>query len=198
MSDANPGYYGSHEFRYRATNGIFPRKGEVIYGEIVGFTTSDTPIMSRQSLDVLKDKAAEKAYGKTITYTYGCEEGECVFHVYRITMVNEDAQMVELSWNQMVARCKELGLTHVTPLDTFIYDGDKEALLKRVQALVDGESGVETLPSTLDKRHIREGVVVRYESPDGTDWCKSKSRAFGLLEGYLKEKEEYIDTEEAS
>jgi hypothetical protein len=190
------GYYGKEEFRYAATRRLALHKGEVLYGELVGFTETGKPIMEPQDTSVLKDKQIEKQFGKTIFYRYGAAEGECKMYIYRITQVNEDGHVVELSWPQMVARCRELGLTPVPLVEKFIYDGDQEALMSRVLLLTDGASGMDALPSRLDASHIQEGVVVRYESEFGTGWLKSKSHIFGLLEGYLKESDNYVDTEE--
>lgn len=67
-----------------------------------------------------------------------------------------------------------------------------------MDTIVNGPKGSEALPSTVDARHPIEGVVVRVESEHGTQWLKHKSVAFGILEGYLKDRDEYIDTEEAS
>ena len=50
------GFYGEDNFREIATKGIIPRKGEVIYGEIVGYTENRAPIMNPQSTVNLKDK----------------------------------------------------------------------------------------------------------------------------------------------
>ena len=198
LSDANPGYYGSHEFRYKATSGINLRKGEVIYGEIVGYTDEANLVMERQDVSKLKDKKIEKVFGSDMMYSYGCNAGEQKFFVYRITQVNEDGHAVELSWNQVLGRCRELALTPVPTMDTFIYDGDLESLSLRVGRLVGGESGMDALASVLDSSHVREGVVVRFESSQGTGFLKEKSKIFGLLEGYLKDREDFVDLEEAA
>lgn len=194
--EGQEGYYGKEEFRFNATKGITLHKGEVVYGELVGFTETGAPIMSPQDLSSLKDKKIEKRFGKVNTFRYGAANGECKAFVYRITQVNEDGNAVELSWNQMVARARELGLTPVPIVDKFIYDGDMEALAARVSVLTDGADGTEALPSRLDETHIQEGVVVRYESEFGTGWLKSKGFYFSVLEGILKESDSYVDTEE--
>ena len=190
------GYYGKEDFRRHATSGIALHKGEVIYGELVGYTETGAPIMSPQSTSGLNDKAVKSRFGDTITYRYGAEDGQCKTYIYRITRVNEDGHAVDLSWPQMVNRCRELGLTPVPLIESFIFDGDYEKLAERVSVLTDGESGMDALPSRLDTSHIQEGVVIRYESEHGTDWLKSKSITFGLLEGYLKDSDSYVDAEE--
>lgn len=86
-------------------------------------------------------------------------------------------------------------------LDRFEFDGDVEKALIRINSFLANDKCVA---STLDSRHIIEGVCVRIELPSndildtkiGT-WMvfKHKSFIFGLLEGYLKEKE--VETEES-
>lgn len=197
--DPNSGYYGTKGFRFSATRDIILDKGEVIYGELVGFTENGRSIMDTHSTSALKDKAFQKTYGEVMTYTYGVNTtNECHLYVYRITKVNEDGKVTELSWPQVVLRCTELGLKTVPFIEKFIYDGDQEKLSERISALTDSPDGELPYPSRLDQRHISEGVVVRYESEFGTGWLKSKSYVFGLLEGYLKESDDFVDPEEIS
>ena len=60
-------------------------------------------------------------------------------------------------------------------------------------------SDLEVGPSTLDHTHIREGVVVRVENPDGTThFLKAKSYEFKVLEGIIKNNDSYVDMEEVS
>ena len=184
-------YYKDDVFRRKAVGKLEGNlhKGEVVYGEIVGYVSAGVPIMSPQDTTSLKDKAIEKKYGPKMTYSYGLADGECEFYVYRIAMVNEEGKAVELSWNQVKARCSELGVKYVPELTSFVYDGNAEALRKTVDALVEGDS-------ILDARHIREGVCIRVEHPKMHNIFKHKSFAFGVLEGFLKEKDEAVDREE--
>lgn len=197
--DDETGFYGKEAFRYMATSKITLHKGEVIYGEIVGYTDTGAPIMSPQDTSILKDKKAEKMFGKQIVYKYGCIPHTWDVYIYRITQVNEDGNVTELSWPQVLGRCKELGLKPVPFIDKgFIYDGRAEWLLSYVDAIVNGADGQQVRESTVDSTHPMEGVVVRYESEHGTGWLKHKSFVFGYLEGYLKEKDDYVDTEETA
>lgn len=196
------GWYGSNQFRWDAitklTNNLHP--GEVLYYELVGWAGETTPVMARHNTKDLKD--IKKQYGPEITYTYGQPQGTCGLFVYRITRVSEDGHVIDLSWPQIKARCAELGL-EVTPdiappfaVRTLghaqIYGGETAALEQWVDSMLEG-------PSLLDENHIREGVVIRVESPDGrTYFLKAKSFSFGVMEGYLKNTEEYIDLEEIS
>lgn len=209
-------FYGASGFRYRATRGIEPAKGEVIYGEIVGWSDLEgrSPIQS-QSTEQFKEKSLTAKFGPRCNYLYGCQPGEAAFYVYRITQVNEDGYVVELAWHDVVRRCKELGLVHVPVLAEFIYGGNhtvginfailgktkeeflSEYLATTVQQLVNG-TGNEVLSDPLDENTIREGVVLRVESEFGTTWHKEKSIVFKVLEGLMKEDDTVVDIEEAS
>ena len=190
------GFYGEEDFRRKAVDGIALHKGEVIYGEIVGYTETLAPIMATQSIASLKDKSLKVVFGETIEYSYGCQKGECRLFVYRITQVNEDGYVVELSWRQVLKRCRELGLNAVPTIAPMVILDDPKELEDVVLSLTDTESGPHK--SVLDERHIREGVVVRWESEHGIGWLKNKSFTFGVLEGYLKESDDFVDTEEAA
>ena len=107
------------------------RKGETVYGEIVGFETNGSPIMPSVDTTKLNDKEFTKKYGKIMTYSYGCTEKESKFYVYRITMTNEDGYSIDYSWDDVVSRCKELGLQTVPHLRTFtLRELELELLLK--------------------------------------------------------------------
>ena len=116
-----------------------------------------------------------------------------------MTMVNDDGYTVELSWPQVKRRAAQLGLstvpelTHPLVIPQGINAGSaQEYLNEQVEPLLEGYS-------TLDENHIREGVCVRIEAPDGdTKVLKAKSFTFGVLEGFIKDSDDYVDTEEIS
>lgn len=203
-----PSFYGNEEFRYESIKNLEGQlhKGEILYYEIVGYTTTNQPLMASQPTEGLRDKAITKTYGKQMNYSYGCVPGNCEVYVYRITRTNEDGDVVELSWPQVKARCNELGIKYVPEFaadhQPHVYKTfgahstksymDQHNLEELVAQFIDG-------PSTLDGTHIREGVVVRVEKPNGdTEWYKAKSFTFGVLEGYIKENDDAVDLEEIS
>ena len=111
----------------------------------------------------------------------------------------------------MTKRSRELGVPMVPLMKSFVLTGtavwgggldlsDAESLAMQVDQLTEVDpKDPRALPSSLDPNTLREGVVVRYETPDGEiGWLKNKSFYFGVLEGYLKESDDYVDTEEAS
>jgi hypothetical protein len=51
----------------------------------------------------------------------------------------------------------------------------------------------------LDGDTLREGVVIRWEDKEGNvGFLKNKSKAFGILEGYIKDSIDYVDAEESA
>jgi hypothetical protein len=214
------GFYASDGFRHHAVEPLRGRlfKGEVLYFELVGRTDSvggSSPgwIMSPGDNTKLKDKEIERLYGKEMCWTYGTNISElandyCRLYVYRITRVTDDGHAIDLTWPQVKARCRQLGVRHVPELTAcpFVLSVTESMMvgdgLGHVRSIDDLKSVVAKLtegPSTIDSSHIREGVVVRIDSPDGqTRFLKSKSFTFGLLEGYIKEREDAVDMEEIS
>ena len=196
------GYHGTEEYRYNAVKGVVPRLGEILYGEVVGYTTNGNPIMEPQDTVKLKDKAVREMFGDSVVYDYGLEKGTCKFYVYRITQTDDDGYVTELSWYQVKKRCKELGIDHVPELDVILYDfffinESGQSFEEIVSEETEGEDG-SPLTSTLSSKVLREGVVVRIDNEHGTTWMKNKGFTFGVLEGYLKESDEYVDAEEVS
>jgi len=195
-------------FRLTAIRGLQGNlhPGEVIYLEIVGYTSTGALISMPQSIGKLQDKKRrsqlQDRYGPKMRYTYGCVERECRPYVYRIVQAAFDGYQVELSWPQIKRRCAELGIEHVPELcgPRTVVSGhirfEASVTLKQLREQLDM---LVDCPSTLCNRHIREGVAIRVDYPDGTTkWYKQKSWLFGVLEGYLKEDETYVDREEVS
>lgn len=192
----NVQWRGGDPFRFRVTapaNGRLIR-GEVVYGEIMGYRDNGKAIQSH-STDALPE--LKPIYGPRIDYLAGATEGEAKGWVYRIASVSDDGRQVEWSWPQVKNRAFELGF-EVVPvvLGPIVYDGDFDALFRLVDEWVNGKSGSEALPSVVDSRHIREGAVVRAEAPDGSvRWWKHKSWAFLTLEGMAMERGQ-VDVED--
>jgi hypothetical protein len=187
------GFYGNDSFRKNVTLDLENRlhKGEIIYYEIVGYTTEGSLIMPAVDTSSLKDKEFTKKYGKIMEYKYKQLPGICKIYVYNITRVNEDGNVITLSWEQIKRRCNELGIDHAPELDEkFIYNGDKLELFERIEKTINGES-------VIDQSHIREGVCLRIEHEKITI-LKDKSFAFKVLEGITKADDNYIDIEEAN
>jgi hypothetical protein len=188
-------WYGDEAFRVNATKKLMDNlhKGEMVYGEIVGWAGAETPIMPPHDTTQLRDKSIRKIYGDKIHYTYGCPAGTQELYIYRITMSNEDGVVTELPWWAVKRRANELGVKHVVRVVRPFFVGtedDREKLKSLIESLVNGASQFGN--------HIREGVAIRVEHEKLFDILKAKSFTFGLLEGYLKEDESVIDREEAA
>ena len=209
LADFDGGYYGSNEFREQHSK-FFDgklRKGETVYYEVVGFTTNGTPIMGDADNKKLNDKEFVKQYGKTTTFSYGCDpqgrEGkpQSDIYVYRMTMTNEDGDVVEYTPDFMRYRCEQMGVKTVPVLwyglipenpgasyDDTITAG--EWIKNVAERFYDG-------PDPIGKTHVREGVVVRIINRPKFAAYKHKNFSFKVLEGIIKEVADAPDMEEA-
>lgn len=216
------GFYDSDDFRMamaaKFENKL--RKGEVVYYEIVGFQgPNGAPIMSQVANSKVKDPEFIKQYGSTTTFSYGCDSkggyeinyeepfGDllhapqyiqpcCEVYVYRMTMVNEDGDVVEYSPAQIKERCEQMGVHTVMEFETFIIPEDiltmspGEYVLRQVEQYFDG-------PDPIGKTHVREGVVARILNRSNFAVYKHKNFSFKVLEGIAKDEATAPDMEEA-
>jgi hypothetical protein len=214
------GFYGSNEFR-KPYHDFFEGKllkGETVYYEIVGFTHDGGSIMGVCDNKKLKDKEFVKKYGEKTVFSYGCtpavsvyEDGDGVLqvtkqndiYVYRMTMTNEDGEVVEYTPDQMRHRCMYMGVKCV-PVHWYGFIPDEEVftgtsceytdpgqfVLAKAEEFYDGEEPI-------DPTHIREGVVVRVINRPTFTAYKHKNFQFKVLEGIIKETAEAPDMEEA-
>ena len=195
------GFYGSNEFRKQYHDFFEGKlwKGETVYYEIVGFTHDGTPIMSTCSNEKLKDKAFVKQYGKTTTFSYGCDpqgrEGkpQSDIYVYRMTMTNEDGQVVEYTPDFMRYRCMYMGVKTV-PVEWAGFIPDEEVftgtsceltdagqfVLEKAEKFFDGSEPI-------DPSHIREGVVIRVINRPTFTAYKHKNYTFKMISGIIAE-----------
>lgn len=231
------GYYDDNSFRLRMAEKFEGKlhKGETVYYEIVGFVNEDTPIMASVKNSKIKDKEFSKQYGEETVFSYGCDpNGEweetscapddfyadgpvaatteiipprCEVYVYRMTMSNDDGDVVEMSPEQMRLRCDQMGVKYVPVFEQFIIpdmgmdvnkDGTDdifaispgEYVLRKVEQYFDG-------PDPIGKTHIREGVVARIVNRPTIAVYKHKNFSFKVLEGIIKEDAAAPDMEEA-
>lgn len=216
------GYYGSNEFR-EAHSKFFEGKlwkGEEIYYEVVGFTTNGTPIMASGDNKKLNDKEFVKQYGQTTVFSYGCAPdggAEPDYHtencgapylvkgpqsdiyVYRMTMTNEDGDVVEYTPDFMRYRCEQMGVKTVPVFTHFIlHDYDLEMDTRTPGEIVkDVAEKYYDGPDPVGKTHVREGVVVRIINRPKFCAYKHKNWYFKALEGIVKVEAETPDMEEA-
>lgn len=179
-------------------------KGEAVYGEIVGYTPSGTPIMGTHSNSKLKpfmDKKEYKefinTYGETTEFNYGCVPENNLgvnneVYVYRITRQNEDGETIDLTWEQVKQRCEQLGVEHVPELFNFQFDsGYKDHYFTVINQILDKDS--KKFPM-----HLKEGICIRVDNGSLTPKIlKHKAYYFKVLEGIIKE-QDVVDIEESN
>ena len=216
LDDWDGGFYGSNAFRKQHHDKFVGKlhKGEEVYYEVVGFTDNGTPIMGVGNNKKL-DKDFVKQYGETTTFSYGCDCAEQAWkedrgqdpdkphsdlYVYRMTMTNEDGDVVEYSPDFMRYRCEQMGVKCV-PEFVHEFIPDQERLDS--MALTAGEyvKGVAEQyydgPDPIGKTHVREDVVVRIINRPKFCAYKHKNFAFRTLEGLIKDIAAIPDMEEA-
>lgn len=216
LDDWDGGFYGSNAFRKQHHDKFVSKlhKGEEVYYEVVGFTDNGTPIMGVGNNKKL-DKDFVKQYGETTTFSYGCDCAEQAWkedrgqdpdkpqsdlYVYRMTMTNEDGDVVEYSPDFMRYRCEQMGVKCVPVMwrgfaDETIDWNDAgmtagEWVLEKAEQYYDG-------PDPIGKTHVREGVVVRIINRPKFCAYKTKNYSFKMLEGLIKESAAAPDMEEA-
>lgn len=243
------GYYDDNSFRLRMAEKFEGklRKGETVYYEIVGFVNEYTPIMASVKNSKISDKAFSKQYGEETVFSYGCDpNGEweekhycaapdsldfdatipprCQVYVYRMTMTNEDGDVIEYSPEQMRLRCDQMGVKYVPVFEKFMipatyetkekinftaaWTGEDEDPGCEVDATIihpinPGEYVLRKVeqyfdgPDPVGKTHIREGVVARVVNRPTITVYKHKNFSFKVLEGIAKDVADAPDMEEA-
>lgn len=221
------GFYGSNEFRKQHHDTFVGKlwKGETVYYEVVGFTHTGAPIMGKGNNEKL-GKDFVKQYGKETTFSYGCvpEEtsAQLVYgendsghfaievalpnnkrsdvYVYRMTMTNEDGEVVEYTPDFMRYRCEQMGVKcvpvfgkatlssdrlHFTAPDGYDHDyliGDEDLGAMVLRCAEDYYDGTDPVGKT----HVREGVVVRILNRPKFCAYKHKNFSFKCLEGLVQ------------
>ena len=224
LENYDGGFYGSDKFRemHAKTFEGKLRKGETVYYEIVGFTDTGVPIMPNADNKKLNDKNFIKKYGKETVFSYGCDSGkqawkedrgqdlnkpESDIYVYRMTMTNEDGDVVEYTPDFMRYRCEQMGVKTVPVFwkgyltsNNYTYvciDEDSNPIgtvADYVQYLAESfYAGADPVGKT----HVREGVVVRIVNRPTFTAYKHKNFEFKVLENIIKVNAEAPDMEEA-
>lgn len=177
------GFYGSNEFREKHEKTFEGKlhKNETVYYEIVGFTDDGTPIMPKASNKKLNNKEFIKQYGEETVFSYGCDPDnkKSDLYVYRMTITNEDGDVVEYIPDFMRYRCEQMGVKCVPLLwRGFIPEevNPGEYIKGIAEDFYDG-------PDPVGKTHVREGVVCRILNRPGFAAYKHKNYDFKCLSG---------------
>lgn len=218
------GFYGSNEFREQHHNTFVGKlwKGETAYYEVVGFTHTGASIMGSGNNEKL-GKDFVKQYGKETVFSYGCspisnatildtKDGNFAeyvpvgpqsdIYVYRMTMTNEDGEVVEYTPDFMRYRCEQMGVKCVPVFGKATIFADRLHFIapdgtSRDYLIGDGTIGDMVMKCAEDfysgtdpvgKTHIREGVVVRIINRPKFSAVKHKNFEFKVLEGIISEK----------
>lgn len=219
LNDYEGGFYGSNAFRKQHADQFEGKlwKGETVYYEVVGFTDTGAPIMGDCQNKKLNDKDFVKQYGDITRFSYGCipnptetykmyEQGSYAIagvkqsdiYVYRMTMTNEDGDVVEYTPDFMRYRCEQMGVKTVPVFEKFtiptigglIITDPGEYVQYKAEQCYDG-------PDPIGKSHVREGVVARILNRPKFTAYKHKNFSFKCLEGIVKANAEAPDMEEA-
>ena len=216
------GFYGSNEFReqhHKMFEGKL-HKGETVYYEVVGFTTDGAPIMSSVPNKRTAYKEFIKQYGETTVLSYGCAPtvlvcddtdgrnqkvvGQSDIYVYRMTMTNEDGDVVEYTPDFMRYRCEQMGVKTVPVFwRGIIPEIENDEALPRDMWETPGSFIKDVAeqfydgPDPVGKTHVREGVVCRIVNRPKFCAYKHKNFYFKCLEGIAKADAEAPDMEEA-
>ena len=248
------GFYTDNQFRLEMAKKFEGKlhKGETVYYEIVGFVNENTPIMASVKNSKIKDKEFSKQYGEETVFSYGCDpcggwdwtydeafcdgvdcEATCIVgsapkcdvYVYRMTMSNDEGDVVEMSPEQMRLRCDQMGVKYVPVFEKFmipeyeetareihshfdddepVLRGDGEPVVCVTKTIINpGEYVLRKVekyfdgPDPIGKTHIREGVVARIVNRPTICLYKHKNFSFKLLEGLIKDTADAPDMEEA-
>ena len=177
-----------------------------------------------------------KQYGAQTVFSYGCDPKGCKamhgidndgpftlwvnvsqsdIYVYRMTMTNEDGQVVEYTPDFMRYRCEQMGVKTVP----VFYRGFIEAVEQEsgeVEYRLVGKNATDMYssesagslamtmaecfydgPDPVGRTHVREGVVVRIINRPKFCAYKHKNHNFKVLEGIIKDEATEPDMEEA-
>ena len=183
------GFYGSNAFRMPHAELFRGKlwKGETVYYEVTSYTPDGKPIMANGKVP----KEYQNQYGKVMEFSYGMEPGQSDMYVYRMTMTNEDGNIVEYTPDFMRYRCEQMGVKTVPVFwrgiipenpasadDSTIEPG--EWIKNVAERFYDG-------PDPIGKTHVREGVVVRIINRPKFCAYKHKNWLFKYVSGIIVE-----------
>ena len=220
LNDFEGGFYGSDKFREPHAKSFEGKlwKGEEVFYEVVGFTDTGIPIMPQVSNKKTNDKEFIKQYGETTTFSYGCDCAEQAWredrgqdpdkpqsdiYVYRMTMTNEDGEVVEYTPDFMRYRCEQMGVKTVPVFWKGIIpkyvddDASKDIGFTAGSWIEEIAEKYYDGPDPIGKTHVREGVVCRILNRPKFTAYKHKNFSFKVIEGIAKNDAEAPDIEEA-
>lgn len=155
--------------------------------------------MQRGTIQI--DDATTTVNGATATVYELAPQSD--IYVYRMTMTNEDGNIVEYTPEFMRYRCEQMGVKCVPVLwRGYIPDIENDEALPEEYWITPGSFIKELAedfydgPDPIGKTHIREGVVVRILNRPKFTAYKHKNYSFKVLEGIIKDSAAQADMEE--
>ncbi len=169
-------------------------KGEQLYMELFGYEKTGKEIqkgfpygckwqwMDKKSYDI--ETKGYSHYNLTPVYRA---------MLYRVTMNNEDGQVLDYPREYVYKRAEELGLEKPHLFEKFYYSGTKKAMENLEKKVIEYAQGQSALAND---GTMREGVVVWFVNDQGKwEALKYKSDQFRLEESKLKD-QGYTDQED--
>ena len=163
-------------------------KNHIVYGELVGYTPSGNAIQKGHTYEGVRPAG-------------GCSGEAYDLYVYRVAVITEDAELIDLSWDQVRYFCERHGLKHVPELDRLpkcVFDHtefeelDFWAEFQKAKAEGKDQLYVDT-PVKLSEGGTGkdEGVAIRIDRGSGPALFKFKNKSHYLYES------DQLDTGEA-
>ena len=147
-------------------------KNHIVYGELVGYTPNGAPIHKGHTYDELP--------------------GFYELYVYRVALITEDAELIDMTWDQVRYFCERHGLKHTPELDRMpkaVFDhtkfeeldffkehqlalthGDRDPYVDAPVRLSAGGTGKD------------EGIAIRVDRGSGVELFKFKNKSHYLYE----------------
>lgn len=198
LENYDGGYYGSNGFREQHSK-VFEGKlwkGETVYYEVTSYTSDGKPIMANGKVP----KEYQSQYGKVMEFSYGMLPGQSDMYVYRMTMTNEDGDVVEYTPDFMRYRCEQMGVKTVPvfwkgiiPEKIPVIGNNDEMGAPNLKNIDAGEyirfkaEEYYDGPDPIGKTHVREGVVVRILNRPKFCAYKHKNWLFKHVSGIIAE-----------
>lgn len=144
-------------------------KNFVVYGELVGFVpNTGTPIQEG--------------------HTYEDVPGDYSLYVYRVAIITEDAELVDLSWDQVKGFCERHGFTTVPELDRIpkmafdIEEYNEQNFYMGWLQYGEGIYNERPVPISEGGTGKDEGIAIRVETKTGPELYKFKNKSHYLYE----------------
>lgn len=121
--------------------GLIP-ENYLLYGELIGWTPEGAPIQKN--------------------YTYDVPHGTCELYIYRVAFINNQGNIADLSWDQVIEFCKDRNLKPVPTL----YQGPMPKQAEIVQWFIDKrfrDDGYVQAVQLDTNSPVDEGVCIRVD-----------------------------------